>query len=436
LNNKFTLYNDDCLNALKLMEDNSIDSCVTDPPYGLSFMGKSWDHDVPKVEIWKEVYRVLKPGGHVIAAGGTRTYHRLVCAVEDAGFEIRDMLLWLYGTGFPKSHDVSKAIDKAAGVEFEATSASGVGFMNAEGDGGYNITKSQMIRKGESTEAAQQWQGWGTALKPACEPWVLARKPLVGTVADNVLAYGTGAINVDGCRVGTGGGTITHVGPEKSVTIHAFGGGLGAQGGVVERVDGLGRYPANVLHDGSDEVVGMFPQGSSTGAFPKESKRSQNGGEFGRRFSDQSRDARIGMNDSGSAARFFYCAKASKKDRNEGLDEMPKRRKAGAEFRPNHTTKADAGETGNPYGRWDVAANIHPTVKPTDLMKYLCRLVTPPGGLVLDPFMGSGSTGKATAQEGFRFVGIEMSPEYFKIAEARVKHAYDNVVVNLGEFFS
>jgi DNA modification methylase len=345
----FLIHQGDCLAVLKNCLHEQYDSCVTDPPYGLEFMGKSWDYDVPSVEIWREVYRVLKPGAHLLAFFGSRTYHRGVVQIEDAGFEIRDQIMWLYGSGFPKSHDVSKGIDKAAGVDFEARPASGVGFMGPDGPGGYNVTKNQLSRKGESTPEAKQWEGWGTALKPAQEPIVLARKPLgEKTVAANVLKYGTGALNIDASRVVEGG-----------------------------------RWPANVIHDGSG----------------------------------------------GSAARFFYCAKASKHDRDEGLENFEAKWQAGAEFRPNHMEKAQEGSTGNPYGRWDPRKNNHPTVKPTELMRYLCTLVTPPGGTVLDPFAGSGSTGKGAAREDFHFVGIEKDPDYFKIMQARLTHAYDKGIM-------
>ena len=365
---KFNLYNDDCLNALKLMEDNSIDSCVTDPPYGLSFMGKAWDYDVPKKEIWQEVFRVLKPGAHLLAFFGSRTYHRGVLPIEDAGFEIRDQIMWLYGSGFPKSHNI--------------------------GD------------------------GWGTALKPAHEPIVVARKPITQTVAKNVLEYGTGAINIDECRT-----------EEKGMKWEKPRGGIWqtdkeTKAELIENE--LGRWPANVIHDGSDEVVQNFPNaqsGKSNGNAPT--------GESGN-ITPMRRGTLISRNDSGSAARFFYSAKASKADKDEGLEDFLAKKVV--------SFQTGGGASGKPSslsaGRDTEYKNIHPTVKPTDLMKYLCRLVTPKNGIVLDPFMGSGSTGKAAAQEGFKFIGIEMSPEYFEIAEARVKHAYDGITISLEEFFT
>jgi site-specific DNA-methyltransferase (adenine-specific) len=378
------LLHGDCLDRLRELPDCSVDACVTDPPYGLSFMGKAWDYDVPQVEVWREVLRVLKPGGHLLAFAGTRTQHRMAVQIEDAGFEIRDMIAWVYGSGFPKSLDVSKAIDKAAGAEREVV---GPGRWNHV-KGSNDAQADCLIRPGgkhvetaPATPAPQQWSGWGTALKPALEPITVARKPLTGTVAANVLEHGTGGLNVDGCRVAASDGYT-----ENAVT----------QGVSTARTSydprqerstfnpsPAGRWPANLIHDGSDEVVGLFPQTAP-------SKASMRGvvltgadeKVYGK--GDPTFDTMRGHNDAGgSAARFFYCAKASKADRGEG--------------------------------------NGHPTVKPTELMRYLCRLVTPPGGVVLDPFMGSGSTGKAAALEGFRFIGIEREAEYLEIARGRIE---------------
>jgi len=385
----YQLHHGDSLDVLRTMPDNSIDSVVTDPPYGISFMGKHWDYDVPQPELWREVLRVLKPGGHALVACGTRTQHRVTVAIEDAGFEIRDVVAWVYGSGFPKSHNISKALDKGQGENRDRqlrftewmrgtgiTSEQINAATNSNMASHYLTDKSQpaiatadmfdrlrpylpevpeyierlvaertgiewpayknrrviservmvqgggtslQIRMGErrevnaditepATDLAQQWDGWGTALKPAMELWTLARKPLVGTVAQNVTEYGTGGLNIDGCRVGE-------------------------------------RFPANLIHDGSDEVVGLFSD----------------------------------------SQRFFYCAKASKAERNKGLEK-----------------------------------NHHPTVKPVALMRYLCRMITPPNGTVLDPFMGSGTTGVAAKVEGFDFIGIEREAEYLAISQARI----------------
>jgi len=561
------LYHGDCLEVLRTLPDNSIDSIVTDPPYGLSFMGKRWDYDVPSQEIWEECLRVLKPGGHMLVFAGTRTQHRMAVRIEDAGFEIRDMIAWVYGclsedsevltedgwmpynrakqknilaydlqndiyqwekpsrwneyrvesdtayriqsdhtdqivsrghrciverggmlafvpadelagvervpylqgdfselpqergsqtvrarasyqttlatvtaieysgliwcptvstgafvarrngkvfitgnSGFPKSLDVSKAIDKAMGAERTERLSPKAGHENFVGrdnmkalresgalssEGGFSRPWMHDHQKVEdahwnfapATEAAKQWQGWGTALKPALETITVARKPLIGTVAENVLEHGTGALNIDGCRVGD-----EEMPRTKSTGVLISENGSMASGNYAREQAGtaIGRWPANIIHDGSPEVLAAFPEtGASSGA-----PRNNNTSLFGKG------GAFVGAGHAdagGSAARFFYCAKASKKDREEGLD--------GFEKRTAHR------------------ANNHPTVKPTDLMRYLVRLVTPPGGVVLDPFMGSGSTGKAAIRDGFRFIGIERESNYIEIAQARIAHA-------------
>ena len=372
----------DCLEVLRTLPDCSVDAVVTDPPYGLSFMGKRWDYDVPSVEVWAECLRVLKPGGHLLAFAGTRTQHRMAVRIEDAGFEIRDMIAWVYGSGFPKSLDVSKAIDAKIQTGGSAPSnirkrdmgdlyrphrlAGTPGFGTSRGAAG---GKNDLDRNDDETVAplgtneARQWQGWGTALKPALEPIAVARKPLVGTVAENVLTHGTGALNIDGCRVPTddnlNGGAYAESGRRTVMAgDKRDGAALGMfQPGKTVGTDFAqppGRWPANLIHDGSEEVVGL----------------------------------------TGDAARFFYCAKASKADRE--------------------------------------ANNNHPTVKPTALMQYLCRLVTPPGGVVLDPFMGSGSTGKAAVREGFGFIGIEREQDYIEIARKRIAANADLFVKEVG----
>ena len=421
-----------CLDRLKDLDDNSVDSIVTDPPYGLSFMGKKWDYDVPAVNIWEECFRVLKPGGHLLAFAGTRTQHRMAVNIEDAGFEIRDMIAWVYGSGFPKSHNISKAIDKIAGAEREVVGQVDVG-PDITGDNYGRSSPGQ--RKvaditAPATPEAQQWDGWGTALKPALEPITVARKPIAEkSIAENVLKYGTGAINIDASRIATDpevddprlGGKGSWKTDKAGSTV----GNLSNQGKIIES-SSLGRFPANFIHDGSDEVVRGFPNVKSGG------KGSHSGGDNKIYSSGLGADVKP-YGDQGSAARFFYCAKASKSDRNEGLDTFKSKIPAAAEFRPNHTEKAANGEDGNPYGRWSETKNIHPTVKPTDLMKYLIRLVTPKDGVVLDPFMGSGSTGKAAKIEGFDFIGIEIDEEYFQIAKARIDAV--EKPITLEEFF-
>ena len=318
------LHHGNCLDILRTMPDCSIDAVVTDPPYGLSFMGKRWDYDVPSTEIWAECLRVLKPGGYLLAFAGTRTQHRMAVRIEDAGFEIRDMLAWMYGSGFPKSH-------------------------NLDGDR----------------------QGWGTALKPAMEPITMARKPFKATVAQNVQEWGTGAINIDGCRIGEE--EIIQHRPKEWRGFHKL------QDGEIsgyEDVSTIGRWPANVMHDGSAEIL-------------------------------------QGM---GEAARYFYTPKACKDDRDDGCEMMEERWKAGYSYTDTAGNAAD----GMFKDRETLKRNFHPTVKPTDLMRYLCRMVTPTGGVVLDPFTGSGSTGRGAVLEGFRFIGCEMDADYIEIAKARI----------------
>jgi DNA modification methylase len=424
----YQLHHGDCLEVLKTMADNSVDSIVTDPPYGLSFMGKKWDYDVPSEDVWRECLRVLKPGGHLLAFAGTRTQHRMAVRIEDAGFEIRDMIAWVYGSGFPKSLDVSKAIDKAAGAEREvigiredfAKRMSLSERPNTANAGGYVNPQTAGQITTPATDAAHQWQGWGTALKPSWECITVARKPLgEKTVAANVLAHGTGAINVDGCRVGADGGTAKGSKPQGDGR-GIYGAGLHGACEITQL--NAGRWPANLIHDGSDEVMGLFPVTKSSTA--RTADRGKRPGGFGNVGADKGDSRPCGemYNDSGSAARFFYCAKASKADRDEGCEGMEEVQRGVGDVRPSGDfgerlgPREDGSERKPPTGR-----NHHPTVKPTDLMRYLCRLVTPPGGTVFDPFMGSGSTGKAAMLEGFEFIGIERDAEYAQIAKARIQ---------------
>lgn len=433
LDGKVTLHCGDCLDVFKSLPDSSVDSVVTDPPYGIRFMGKAWDganieamierkkrkgtvrtdgyerndgaafaagtYDVSLTgnqkfqewtELWaREAFRVLKPGGHIVCFASTRTYHRMATGIEDAGFEIRDQLAWTFGSGFPKSRDVSKAIDKAAGAERTVRLGPKPGhedfanrktkghiskpdanegwrrpWMDADGAGDYNFQFAP------ATDAAREWNGWGTALKPAWEPICLARKPLIGTVAQNVLQHGTGALNIDGCRIGVEGGTTrgenkSNAGKPRN-TLHA--GNFG-----IEKLD-AGRWPANLCHDGSDEVLACFPNSDGAQGDVRGSEPSRTGddgtncyGKFNGRVAQGAR------NDSGSAARFFFTSKAGADDR---------------------------------------LGSKHPTVKPLDLMQWLVRLVTPKGGTVLDPFAGTGTTGEAAWREGCRAILIEREAEY------------------------
>jgi site-specific DNA-methyltransferase (adenine-specific) len=406
------IHHGDCREVMATLDAESVDAIVSDPPYGLSFMGKGWDHGVPGVEFWTEALRVAKPGAHLLAFGGTRTYHRLACAIEDAGWEIRDCVMWVYGSGFPKSHDVSKAIDKAAGAEREVVGQSNGGLHRGSGSTVGSFTGQHAITA-PATDAARQWSGWGTALKPAWEPIIVARKPLVGTVAQNVLTHGTGAINVDGCRVGdtveTWPATRSYGGGTEYAFTHT------SKGVVNSQQTGTappGRWPANLIHDGSEEVVGLFPQ--TTSGSRKAGRHLVAGGQ-GRYGLFSEGDLPEIVGDSGSAARFFYCAKASKADRDEGCDGLPLRKEG--------TWGGEEDDLSEGKKKIHPSRNHHPTVKPADLMRYLCRLVTPPGGVVLDPFTGSGSTGKAAILEGFRFIGIEREAEYVEIAKARIAAA-------------
>ena len=380
-----TIHHGDCIETMNAMPAESVDAIVTDPPYGLGFMGKKWDGLPPSLEWAEACYRVLKPGGHIAAFGGTRTWHRLAVAIEDAGFEMRDSLAWLYGSGFPKSHDVSKGIDKLAGAEREV-----VGPYVRLGDSkpyAVNSSASVEIKNARTmgditapaTPEAAQWDGWGTALKPAFEPIVLARKPLAEkTVARNVLAHGTGAINVDACRIGTTERPL--VVPDRRGGNEVYGDGL--QGSKSAGTTTTGRWPANVLLDHHaaawvDEQSG-FSQSPSTAI-------TQGGDHFSIGSGKKTRGTKFqGHGDSGGASRFFYTAKAPKRER------------------PN------------------VGGVQHPTVKPLAIMRWLIRLVTPPGGTVLDPFAGSGTTIEAALIEGFNPVGIEMETDYLPLIQHRI----------------
>lgn len=439
-----------------LLPNDCIDAVVTDPPYGLTqnkrggpggFMGMKWDAGVPDTELWEEVFRVMKPGAHLLAFFGTRTYHRGVTAIEDAGFEIRDQIAWVYGSGFPKSLDVSKAIDKAAGeqreaIGYDATRArpNRLYGSGAIGNIGGHGTPSDRTDNGATitapaTPAAQEWSGWGTALKPAMEPIVVARKPLVGTVAANVLEWGTGALNIDGCRIAT----TDKLSISSSDPFHGADGSQRTwnktSSGAIERDQhALGRWPANLVlshtpeckcvgtkkvKSGGGDVSGQSALGQGSGWNRHENRKTkierqcdadgleeveswecaegcpvsmldEQSGPTLVTGSKSPRSKAAKHSDSGSASRFFYAAKASRKERNAGLE---------------------------------APGNIHPTVKPVALMRYLCRLVCPPDGVVLDPFAGTGSTGIAALMEGFDFLGIELNGDYAEMARKRIEHA-------------
>ena len=388
---RFDLFKGDCVEQLKRLEDNSIDSVVCDPPYELGFMGKKWDNTgiAYSIKMWKEVLRVVKPGGHLLAFGGTRTYHRMACAIEDAGFEIRDCLQWLYGSGFPKSYNIGKGVDKLQvnqREQFERTD--GVGSDSGEGRYNLNNGKSNMKTIYLDSKGYSVWEGWGSALKPANEPIVLARKPLSEkSIVENCLKWGVGGLNIDESKIGTG--QIFTRGGKK--------GGV-AYGDWANKINAFhqGRFPANIILDETaakilDEQSGILKKGGFQNGSVMNTKGSggEKSGNIYGVYSGQNKLPNKNLyGDDYGVSRFFYCAKASKKERNEGLE--------------------------------NIQRNLHPTVKPVKLMVYLVRLVTPKGGVVLDPFMGSGTTGIACRNLGFGFIGIEKEREYFEISKARI----------------
>ena len=392
--------NRDCLEGMRELEENSVDAIVTDPPYGISMMGKDWDKGVPGIPYWQEALRVAKPGAHLLAFGGTRTHHRLMVAIEDAGWELRDCCMWVFGGGFPKSLDVGKAIDKMAGAEREiigikkktplSTGRTNPGWVRPSHYNEDGSTKTEMIVTAPATDAAKQWDGWGTSLKPAYEIVILARKPLDGTVAETVLKWGCGGINIDGCRV-----EIQDQDPGKknwhknrpSYKEYSHESPHGLYGSCKPRATSqnpLGRWPANLLLD--EAAADLLDQQSGTlksGANPARRGSAKFKTCYGEFKGQESCTVHRGAN-SGGASRFFYCAKASKNER---------------------------------------CGSLHPTVKPLALMRYLCRLVTPPGGLILDPFLGSGTTAVAAVHEGFHYLGFEINPAYCADAERRIAEA-------------
>ena len=459
------IFHGDCLEVLKTLPENSIDSIVTDPPYELGFMGKSWDSTgiANNVEMWKECLRVLKPGGHLLSFGGTRTYHRMASAIEDAGFEVRDMIEWVYGSGFPKSLNIGKSVEA-----FVTTgNASKNGFHKLDGErrdgriGMYDTVEEQGFRVKNpdqlgaydldpTTDEAKQWNGYGTALKPAHEPICMARKPLdsssicencegrgdvnIGakecwvcngtgkikskklSVAENVLKYGTGGLNIDGCRVSnpnedTGRNNKRDVADTNTV------GDWGMKAIDTTGRVGLGRFPANLIHDGSDEVVALFPQTGK--ARPDYRNNEVNASHV--TFSNR-RQPNLISDNGGSASRYFYCSKASKSERNAGLEGFET--KVNGAFDGNVDTKNARKIGANPERQNIPTANGHPTVKPLSLTKYLATLIKPPtGGRLLVPFSGSGSEMIGALQAGWEYVeGVELTEEYIPIAEARIKY--------------
>lgn len=393
-NDSYKIYNGDMLDMLQVIEPESIDAIVCDPPYELGFMNKSWDSTgiAFKKETWQNCFEVLKPGGYLLAFGGSRTYHRIACAIEDAGFEIRDCVMYLYGTGFPKSCNIGLAIDKKNGVESEVV---GVGKSGCNSRA-YQSEKPTTAGNYDIKKSQNEWQGWGTCLKPAYEPIIVARKPFKGSVVDNIIKYRVGGLNIDECRVGeTGGIKKVNIIKNSGSEICRF----GCDGDKIET--GEGRFPANVITDGSEEVAKGMPNTTSTPIAEE------------------------------SAMRYFYSAKASKKDRDEGLDAF--------QDKTFHSVLNQKNGSGDRLdgAKTPIRKNIHPTCKPTELMQYLVRLVSPKGATILDPFMGSGSTGKAVMFENrerdanYKFIGIELTDEYLPIAQARIEYARDKFKYDL-----
>lgn len=499
-NEQYKLYQGNMLDMLEVIEPNTIDSIITDPPYELNFMGKGWDNSgiAFQPDTWKKCFDVLKPGGYLLAFGGSRTFHRIACAIEDAGFEIRDTIMWLYGSGFPKSMDISKSLDKRNGrtskefVEFGKylkekrgnisqteirklfPSKNGTLTGNASNwELGKNIptleqykilkeklglddrfdwlveieeAKREVIGTKKSlalpindqlkgwgekreynitipaTDLAKQWQGWGTALKPSFEPIIVARKPFKSSLVDNVIEYGVGGINIDECRVGNEERTYKGMSKHKPEGAGTFRDDNWTPKDIEVNVSG--RFPANTIltYDETDfdEVCGGFPNTKST--YNKDSKHEttihrENADTL--KYGYKTRIDSSSYNDSGSASRYFYCAKASKKDRDEGLDNFEEEK-----VNDGRNTPID-----NAFQRGEtLRKNTHPTVKPTELMQYLVRLITPNGGTILDPFNGSGSTGKAVMYENrernknYKYIGIELTEEYLPISKARIEY--------------
>jgi len=403
----------DCIEKMKEMSSNSIDCIVTDPPYEIGFMNKSFDKTgiSHNIEMWNECLRVLKPGGYLLSFSATRTYHRMVCAIEDAGFEVRDCLMWIYGSGFPKSHNVGLGIDKHFGHSNRGRAIPTASTYQASDVKEKNkLTGNKVDDYVGKTDLGKKYSGYGTALKPAYEPIVMCRKPFKGTVAENVISYGTGAINIDACRVPCDDKTKFPVGDYSTDTT------VGKIRNNIRTEDANtdGRFPANVIHDGSEEVVSLFPNtksGKMTSKHNRHTDESPNGiyGKF-----DVNHPLSETYGDEGSAARFFYCAKANKKDRNEGCESLEEKQYSSDGREALNETAYQRNKS--------VAKNHHPTVKPTELMRYLVRMVCPEGGTVLDPFNGSGSTGKAAILEGFNYIGIDMDESYIEISKARIEH--------------
>lgn len=450
-NDSYKIYNGDMLDMLQVIKPESIDAIVCDPPYELGFMNKSWDSTgiAFKKETWENCLKVLKPGGYLLAFGGSRTYHRIACAIEDAGFEIRDCVMYLYGTGFPKSMDIAKALE--AKLTLGSSSSKNFKKLNCEqvnrGNWGYAKMQLELGYKNKNydteaesetylgkleptTDLAKEWQGWGTCLKPAYEPIIVARKPFKGSVVDNIIKYRVGGLNIDECRIPTND-DLARINRTDNGMF-----GIGKNNNNAQKCKELGieyggRFPANVITDGSEEVAKGMP--NTTSQYNPEGKHQN---EINRENEDilkygYKQRIETGFNDSGSAMRYFYSAKASKKDRDEGLDAF--------QDKTFHSVLNQKNGSGDRLdgAKTPIRKNIHPTCNPTELMQYLVRLVSPKGATILDPFMGSGSTGKAVMFENrerdanYKFIGIELTDEYLPIAQARIEYARDKFKYDL-----
>ena len=467
----YKLYHGNMLDMLEHIQPNTIDSIVTDPPYELNFMNKGWDNSgiAFQKDTWAKCFEVLKPGGYLLAFGGSRTFHRIACAIEDAGFEIRDTIMWLYGSGFPKSMNIGLAIDKKNGVESPVVGQNQDilkkqakdlreghrKIVDSLNSGSQDRNNGFKTVSADIKEPQNEWKGWGTCLKPSFEPIIVARKPFKGSLVDNIMEYGVGGLNIDECRVGVEERTYRGCGASPSKIDNQTRGctGIGMLNGGGKDLEFTvnGRFPANTIltYDETDyeEVRGGFPIGGKNGSITKEYKiNNQVFGEYGYCHTWNA------YNDEGSASRYFYCAKASKKDRDEGLDNLESKQRFQQGNYSQSPVCSVCGKTFNGTNNHSmcgehtmiykskeenmVRKNIHPTVKPTDLMQYLIRLVTPNGGTVLDPFNGSGSTGKATMYEnrernkGYKYIGIELTEEYLPIAKARIEYPLTCILHN------
>lgn len=437
----FTLYKGKMQDVLSTFEENSIDSIVCDPPYELNFMNKGWDNSgvAFKPDTWEHCFKVLKEGGYLLAFGGTRTFHRIACAIEDAGFEIRDTIMYLYGSGFPKSMNIGKGIEAKEKLGNAGTRNKRKIEQSCDSEE-YSLKQTNNGAMGEiiettrkeyiaGTELSKKWSSWGTTLKPAYEPIIVARKPFKGSLVDNILQNGVGGLNIDECRVGeTGGVKKVNIEPNSGSKNSGFG-----CNGQLEQLN-KGRFPANVITDGSEEVAQGMPYTKGNGSEPNYEKSNSENRVYVEGKNKTWHKSGIHFDDEGSAMRYFYCAKASKKDRDEGLDLFEEKQVGSLAGGDNQKETLD-----DVSSRFRcIKKNIHPTVKNVELMQYLVRLVSPKGAKVLDCFMGSGSTGKACMFENrernanYHFIGIEMTDEYLPIAKARIdyakyKYQYDEI---------